>query len=113
MEYILDSICADDKSDQVRSHHHDEIEHCSYCAYMSIPRLFSVLKRINVGQICAMRDCTLDAGKRKVAMISGRMKRLTSQPQARSLKDKSCHNATKEKTRTVVKITFFVPPRGI
>jgi hypothetical protein len=56
---------------------------------------------------------TLEAGSRKVARSSGRTNKLTSQPQARRRNVRSCHKATKENTKTVFRMTFFVPPRGM
>ena len=58
-------------------------------------------------------DHTLDAGSKKLASISGKINRLISHPHAKSLKERSCQSATKENTRSVVKMTFFEPPRGI
>jgi len=55
---------------------------------------------------------TLVEGTSHRATSSGIMNRLTSQPQARSLKVRSCQSATKEKTMTVLIMRFFDPPKG-
>lgn len=56
---------------------------------------------------------TLRSGNRYDAITSGTTNRLTSQPHASKRNVKSCHNATKENTRSVLSNMFFAPPRGI
>ncbi len=80
---------------------------------MPVPRLAPILNKIiKFEEIKCARTITLEDGSRYRAAISGRMKRLTSHPHARRVKDRSCHKATKEKTSTVLTILFVVPPRG-
>jgi hypothetical protein len=47
------------------------------------------------------------------AAISGSRNKLTSHPQASSLKDRSCHRATNVKTSRVAAATFLDPPTGM
>ena len=53
------------------------------------------------GSCCSL---TFASGSTNLAMTSGSMNRLTSQPHASRRNVRSCHNATNEKMRTVVKI---------
>jgi hypothetical protein len=68
---------------------------------------------MSVSQGLNTRSLTFDGGSRYLPNISGKINRLTSQPHANKVNDKSCHSATKEKTSTVVKSEFLAPPSGM
>ena len=91
-----------------------EREYTTNGANMSVPSVFPILQD---GSILynnrVIGKTTLEEGRTIDATSSGTMNKLTSQPQARSLKVRSCHNATKEKTTTVFKKTFLEPPSGM
>jgi len=77
--------------------------------------IITMLKTAPIAQTCLYHgfEPYFDAGRKYVARSSGRMNRLTSQPHASSLKERSCHSATNVKMSTVLTAAFFVPPSGM
>lgn len=101
-EPVLYPIDAEDKADQVGSHHHEQIQNASGGADVSIPPVVSILLDQGTLHAAASR-LTFSAGQSSLATISGRMKRLMSQPHHKRFIDMSCHKATKVKTSNVAR----------
>jgi hypothetical protein len=55
----------------------------------------------------------LDAGTNFLPIISGKMNKLTSHPQASRRNERSCQSATKVKTRVVARTRLLPPPSGM
>ena len=56
---------------------------------------------------------TLVAGRRYAANNSGMMKMTTNHPHVSSLKERSCHRATKVNITSMERTVLLLPPRGM
>ena len=124
---VLGTIHTNNKSDEVRAHHHQNVEDSANSTAVAIPPLFAKLHTENRKKKASKKwtrsQCTeyrgsngartIEGGSAFLAITSGKMKSATSQPHAKSLGLRSCQRATNVKINTLVATSLCAPPSGM
>ena len=120
---VLGAVHTNNKADEVRAHHQQDIKDTANSTRVTIPPPFPKLRTENKVEKNRVRGLargsrgdrgrrTVDGGSALLAMTSGRMKSAASQPHAKSLGLRSCQRATNVKINTLVATSRCVPPSG-